>query len=78
MPIKSIEPNFDDIAKEIFAKRLTERMQEMGYRADMLGDCIDVPRRTIVHYMKGEVSPPITTAQKIAIVLRCDIEDLIK
>jgi DNA-binding XRE family transcriptional regulator len=77
MPIKTIDKNFDDRNRQIFADRLNARMQEMGYRADTLGECIGVPRRTIANYATGEVSPPITTAQKIAIVLRCDLEDLI-
>lgn len=78
MPIKSIPENFDQECNATFGYRLTERMKEMGYRADMLGESIGVPRRTVANYMYGKVSPPLDTAKKLAAVLNCDVCELLE
>lgn len=58
---------------KIFAQRLRDAREEMGYSQKMLGVRVGLSDKSISMYEKGTVYPPVTNLLKIAKVLNKEI-----
>ena len=58
---------------KIFAKRLREAREDMGYSQKILGVRVGLSDKSISMYERGTVYPPVTNLLKIAKELNKDI-----
>lgn len=66
------------MTSKIFAKRLKEAREEIGYSQKELGLRVGLSDKSISIYEKGTVYPPISNLLKIAKELKKDIEYFLK
>lgn len=71
------KPNiFIERMKRMLKNRVKELRARYGYTQSELGKQVDVTRQTIAFIEKGEFSPSITLALKLAKVLKVEVGDL--
>lgn len=66
------------MTSKIFAKRLKEARESMGYSQKDLGLRIGLSDKSISIYEKGKVYPPVSNLLKIAKELKKDIDYFLK
>jgi len=52
--------------------------EEAGYTQEQLAERVDVTRQTIIALEKGNYTPSVALALKLAKVFKCHVEDLFK
>ena len=67
-----------DYSGAVFAKRLASVRSDLGLSQDELASKVGVSKDTIMNWERGSNTPRLDTACRLADVLQCAIDDLVK